>query len=68
MVEIDSSIPVIGERGRVRLLDVFEGRRQLVVYYHMWHDGKPAEDQCEGCTFFNGQGRNRARGRLRPPA
>jgi predicted dithiol-disulfide oxidoreductase (DUF899 family) len=21
----------------------------------MWHDGKPAEDQCEGCTFFNGQ-------------
>jgi predicted dithiol-disulfide oxidoreductase (DUF899 family) len=55
MVEIDGSIPVIGERGRVRLLDVFEDRRQLVVYYHMWHDGKPAEDQCEGCTFFNGQ-------------
>jgi predicted dithiol-disulfide oxidoreductase (DUF899 family) len=21
----------------------------------MWHDGKPAEEQCEGCTFFNGQ-------------
>lgn len=20
----------------------------------MWHDGKPAPDQCEGCTFFNG--------------
>jgi len=55
IVEIDGSIPVIGERGRVPLLDVFEGRRQLVVYYHMWHDGKPAEDQCEGCTFFNGQ-------------
>ena len=55
MVEIDGSIPVTGERGRVRLLEVFDGRRQLVVYYHMWHDGKPAEDQCEGCTFFNGQ-------------
>jgi predicted dithiol-disulfide oxidoreductase (DUF899 family) len=55
MVEIDGSVPVTGERGRVPLLDVFEGRRQLVVYYHMWHDGKPAEEQCEGCTFFNGQ-------------
>ena len=37
------------------LLDVFEGRRQLAVYFHMWHDGMPAEGQCEGCTFFNGQ-------------
>jgi predicted dithiol-disulfide oxidoreductase (DUF899 family) len=25
------------------------------VYYHMWHTGQPAADQCEGCTFFNGQ-------------
>jgi predicted dithiol-disulfide oxidoreductase (DUF899 family) len=21
----------------------------------MWHDGRPAADQCEGCTFFTGQ-------------
>jgi len=55
MVEVDPSTPVTGEHGRVPLLDVFEGRRQLIVYYHMWHDGKPAADQCEGCTFFNGQ-------------
>jgi predicted dithiol-disulfide oxidoreductase (DUF899 family) len=55
MVEVDPSIPLTGERGRVRLLDVFEGRRQLIVYYHMWHNGKPAAEQCEGCTFFNGQ-------------
>jgi predicted dithiol-disulfide oxidoreductase (DUF899 family) len=55
MVEVDPSIPLTGEQGRVPLIDVFEGRRQLVVYYHMWHNGKPAEDQCEGCTFFNGQ-------------
>ena len=27
----------------------------MIVYYHMWHDGKLAADQCEGCTFFNGQ-------------
>ena len=55
MVEIDPAIPLIGERGPVRLADVFEGRRQLIVYFHMWHAGQPAEAQCEGCTFFNGQ-------------
>jgi predicted dithiol-disulfide oxidoreductase (DUF899 family) len=55
MVEVDAAIPVIGEHGQVPLLDVFEGRRQLVVYYHMWHDGNSAADQCPGCTFFNGQ-------------
>src|SRR5271169_4377689 len=30
-------------------------RQQLIAYFHMWHDGKPAAAQCEGCTFFNGQ-------------
>ena len=55
MVEVDATTPLIGENGPVPLVDVFEGRRQLLVYFHMWHDGKPAEDQCEGCTFFNGQ-------------
>ena len=55
MVEVDAAIPVTGEAGPVPLLDVFEGRRQLIVYYHMWHAGQPAADQCEGCTFFNGQ-------------
>jgi predicted dithiol-disulfide oxidoreductase (DUF899 family) len=37
------------------LLDAFEGRRQLIAYFHMWFDGERAKDQCEGCTFFNGQ-------------
>jgi predicted dithiol-disulfide oxidoreductase (DUF899 family) len=23
----------------------------------MWHDGKPAPEQCEGCTFFTGHAR-----------
>jgi predicted dithiol-disulfide oxidoreductase (DUF899 family) len=55
MVEVDATIPVTGKNGPVPLLDVFEGRQQLIVYYHMWHDGKSAPDQCEGCTFFNGQ-------------
>jgi predicted dithiol-disulfide oxidoreductase (DUF899 family) len=54
-VEVDPAITLIGEHGAVPLLEVFEGRRQLISYFHMWHAGKPAADQCEGCTFFNGQ-------------
>ena len=26
-------------QGQVPLVDVFEGRRQLLVFFHMWHDG-----------------------------
>ena len=55
MVEVDATIPVVGPDGPVSLLDVFEGRRQLIVYFHMWHDGHDWAGQCEGCTFFNGQ-------------
>ncbi len=55
MVEVDPTITVIGPRGPVTLLEVFEGRKQLIVYYHMWHLDQPASGQCEGCTFFNGQ-------------
>ena len=54
MVEVDASTPLIGPEGEVPLLDVFEGRKQLLAYFHMWHDGKPAAEQCEGCTFFTG--------------
>ena len=55
MVEVEPAITLTCAHGRVTLLDVFEGRRQLVAYFHMWFDGQPAEAQCEGCTFFNGQ-------------
>jgi predicted dithiol-disulfide oxidoreductase (DUF899 family) len=55
MVEVDPNITVVGEHGHVPLLEVFEGRCQLIAYFHMWHAGQPAEGQCEGCTFFNGQ-------------
>ena len=55
MVEVDPTVTLTGPDGPVALLDVFEGRRQLCVYFYMWHDGLPAEEQCEGCTFFNGQ-------------
>ncbi|MFF5988250.1 DUF899 family protein [Prauserella flavalba] len=55
MVEVDATTTLIGPGGPVTLLDTFEGRRQLIAYYHMWHTGRPAEAQCEGCTFYNGQ-------------
>jgi predicted dithiol-disulfide oxidoreductase (DUF899 family) len=54
MVEVDAKTPLVGPQGEVALLDVFEGRKQLLTYFHMWHDGKPAAEQCEGCTFFTG--------------
>src|SRR5450432_1347637 len=39
MVEVDAATPLIGERGAVKLLDAFEGRRMLIAYYFMWHTG-----------------------------
>jgi predicted dithiol-disulfide oxidoreductase (DUF899 family) len=55
MVEVDPTTRLIGADGPVPLLDVFEGRTQLLASYHMWHTGRSAADQCEGCTFFTGQ-------------
>jgi predicted dithiol-disulfide oxidoreductase (DUF899 family) len=54
MVEVDPATPVVGAAGEVRLIDTFEGRSQLFASYHMWHTGRPAADQCEGCTFNTG--------------
>jgi predicted dithiol-disulfide oxidoreductase (DUF899 family) len=55
MVEVDARTPLVGEGGEVTLLDAFEGRRTLLAYYFMWQRGKPAAQQCEGCTFFTDQ-------------
>jgi predicted dithiol-disulfide oxidoreductase (DUF899 family) len=55
MVEVDGTTPLVGERGAVSLLDVFEGRRMLIAYYFMWHTGHPAPEQCEGCTWVTSQ-------------
>ena len=51
MVDADPTIKLVGQHGPVTLLDVFEGRRQLIAYYFMWHIGHPAPEQCEGCTW-----------------
>lgn len=55
MVEVDAATPLIGDRGAVTLLDAFEGRRLLVAYYFMWHAGRPAAEQCEGCSLYTAQ-------------
>ncbi len=55
MVEVDGKLPLIGPRGPLTLLEAFEGRRQLIAYYFMWHAGQPAAEQCEGCTWVTAQ-------------
>ncbi|MDQ1401159.1 MAG: hypothetical protein QOK20_3091 [Acidimicrobiaceae bacterium] len=42
-----------GADGPIRLVDVFAGKRQLIVYNHMWFPGE--EWQCGGCTGFTSQ-------------
>jgi predicted dithiol-disulfide oxidoreductase (DUF899 family) len=41
------------EQGPVRLVDVFGGKSQLIVYNHMWFPGE--QWQCPGCTGFTSQ-------------
>jgi predicted dithiol-disulfide oxidoreductase (DUF899 family) len=55
MVEIDGATPLMGEHGEVTLLQIFERRRMLIAYYFMWSRGRPAPEQCEGCTFYTSQ-------------
>lgn len=54
-VEVDPHLALIGPDGPVTLLDAFEGRRQLIAYHFMWNPGRPAPEQCEGCTFYTSQ-------------
>lgn len=51
MVEFDGTVEVVGPAGPVPFRSLFEGRDELVVYKHMWHDGAPHQGQCEGCTL-----------------
>src|ERR1019366_5109577 len=37
MVEVDANLELIGPQGPLTLLEAFEGRRQLIAYYFMWH-------------------------------
>ncbi len=55
MVEVDPTTQLIGPNGPLTLLEAFEGRRQLIAYYFMWNPGRPAPEQCEGCTWVTSQ-------------
>jgi predicted dithiol-disulfide oxidoreductase (DUF899 family) len=55
MVAVAREATVDGPQGATPIADVFEGRRMLVAYFHMWHDGLPWPQQCEGCTFCASQ-------------
>ncbi|HVE94001.1 MAG TPA: DUF899 family protein [Acidimicrobiales bacterium] len=52
MVELPD-YTLVGPDGPIRLLDVFDGKRQLIIYNHMWFPGE--EWQCAGCTGFTSQ-------------
>src|SRR5579863_9383309 len=60
MVAVDGATPLVGEHGAATLLDAFEGRRMLIAYYFMWHAGRPAPEQCEGCSWVTSQVRELA--------
>ncbi len=61
MVRIDKQYVFDGPlpRGRVTLLDLFEGRRQLIIYHFMFdpddpppgESGAPWSEGCPGCSF-----------------
>jgi predicted dithiol-disulfide oxidoreductase (DUF899 family) len=50
MVKIDKEYFFEGPHGRVSLLDLFEGRRQLIIYHFMF--GPDWEEGCEVCSFL----------------
>src|SRR6266576_7307182 len=48
VAEIEKDYIFDGSHGAVRLIDIFEGRRQLIIYYFM--SGPGWEDGCPSCT------------------
>lgn len=59
MVRIDKEYIFEGADGRARLGDLFEGRRQLIIYHFMFDaddppagkSGAPWDEGCPGCSF-----------------
>jgi predicted dithiol-disulfide oxidoreductase (DUF899 family) len=49
MVLVEKNYELEGPDGKVRFADLFEGRRQLIVYHFMFG---PGEDPCTGCSSF----------------
>jgi predicted dithiol-disulfide oxidoreductase (DUF899 family) len=50
MVEIEKPYAFEGPEGKASLVDLFEGRRQLLLYHFMF--GPNQEAGCDGCSMF----------------
>jgi predicted dithiol-disulfide oxidoreductase (DUF899 family)/predicted enzyme related to lactoylglutathione lyase len=50
MVEVDKEYVFDGPDGKARLLDLFDGRRQLLVYHFMFDPGW--DEGCPSCSFL----------------
>jgi predicted dithiol-disulfide oxidoreductase (DUF899 family) len=49
MTPVEQDYVFEGPDGPARLVDLFQGRRQLIVYTFMWHG---ADHVCSGCSMF----------------
>jgi len=54
MVLVEEPYVFDSEGGQRRLVELFEGRLQLIVYHFMWlwEDGKPLDRGCPNCSGF----------------
>lgn len=50
MTAVESRYALQGPRGEASLLDLFDGRNQLIVYHFMFHPDWSAG--CDGCSWF----------------
>ncbi|HUG10285.1 MAG TPA: DUF899 domain-containing protein [Opitutaceae bacterium] len=57
MVRMDKDYVFEGPGGKVRLIDLFEGRQQLIVYHFMWlwENGQPLDEGCRSCSGWADQ-------------
>ncbi|HWA26497.1 MAG TPA: DUF899 domain-containing protein [Lacunisphaera sp.] len=57
MVRIEEDYGFDSPAGPVKLLDLFAGSRQLIVYHFMWRweYGQPLDEPCKGCAGFGDQ-------------
>jgi predicted dithiol-disulfide oxidoreductase (DUF899 family) len=54
MVEIEKDYRLEGPEGEARLVDLFQGRRQLILYHFMFGPGASGwpDAGCDGCSMF----------------
>jgi predicted dithiol-disulfide oxidoreductase (DUF899 family) len=54
MIKIDKRYEFEGPRGKASLLDLFEGRRQLILYHFMFGPGASGwpDAGCDGCSMM----------------